>query len=234
MIETVVSSSVLILLILVIRKVFKGRIKLWLQYSLWLLVLLRLMLPFSIGNSAVSIMNYVALPQQTDTSVVIMGQDSYNTGTYDEQSSDSTTSKVSGEETRNNLSKTSDIQIPNKILKPGTSSTTPYIIKRLWHGGIAVMISYMVIVNSVFAIDLMKKRKRLDYDCNLPVYVCNGLSSPCLFLWFNGAAIYVTPEAVENEERLRFIIAHELTHFYHLDWLWTKNSILCLDCHERR
>lgn len=219
MIEIVVSSSALILLILAIRKVFKGKIKLWLQYSLWLLVLIRLMLPFSIGKSAVSIMNYVALPQQAGTNAFMDRQDSYKSSTYDEQSSGSTASKVSNEQIRNNPSNISEMQTPVKYSKTDTSSITPYALKHLWYVGIAVMVLYMAIVNSVFAINLMKKRKRLDYDCILPVYVCNGLSSSCLFLWFDGTAIYVTPEAVENGDKLQFVIAHELTHFYHLDWL---------------
>ncbi len=212
MIETVVSSSALILLILVIRKIFKGKIKLWLQYSLWLLVLLRLMLPFSIGKSAVSIMNYINVSQKTGMDVVTtdtIGHGSYNSGAYDDH-----TSGV-------NASKTSQAQTPNTASKTGTSITTPYVLKLLWYGGIAVMVLYMAIVNSVFAIKLMRNRKRFHYDCILPVYVCNGLASPCLFLWSNGTAIYVTPDAVENEERLQFVIAHELSHFYHLDWLWT-------------
>lgn len=230
MIETVVSSSVLILLVLAIRKIFKGKIKLWIQYSLWLLVLIRLMLPFSIGKSAVSIMNYITLPQETSTDLVTAGQGSYNFGTYDDKSSGSNNSQISELQISNDLSKISEAQTESKISKTSTGIKTPYILKQIWHIGIAVILLYMAILNSVFAINLMKKREKLVYDCILPVYVCNGLSSPCLFLWFNGAAIYVIPEAVENKEKLGYVIAHELTHFYHMDWLWTifRNVILAV------
>jgi len=58
MLEIIITSSVLILCILAIRKFFMNRINPVLQYSLWLLVLIRLMLPFSFP-SPVSIMNAV-------------------------------------------------------------------------------------------------------------------------------------------------------------------------------
>ena len=60
MLEWVVSSSVLIVIIIALRFVLKGKISLRLQYALWGLVLLRLLLPVSFGSSSLSIMN--ALP----------------------------------------------------------------------------------------------------------------------------------------------------------------------------
>ena len=57
MLETVISSSVLIAVLILLRAVFKGRIGLRLQYAVWLLAALRLLLPFSLFESSVSIMN---------------------------------------------------------------------------------------------------------------------------------------------------------------------------------
>ena len=47
MLQWILSSSVLIAVILLIRLLLKGRISLRLQYGLWALVLLRLLLPES-------------------------------------------------------------------------------------------------------------------------------------------------------------------------------------------
>lgn len=57
MFEWIISSGILIIIIVALRNVLKGKISLRLQYALWGLVLLRLLVPFSIGNSSISVMN---------------------------------------------------------------------------------------------------------------------------------------------------------------------------------
>lgn len=55
--DIVITSSVLILAILIIRYLVKGKINPLLQYALWLLVVFRLALPVPLWNSSVSILN---------------------------------------------------------------------------------------------------------------------------------------------------------------------------------
>jgi len=57
MLEKIIVSSVLIIVMLIIRVVFQKRIDPVLQYSLWLLVAFRLLLPGTVGTSPVSVMN---------------------------------------------------------------------------------------------------------------------------------------------------------------------------------
>ena len=57
MIEWILSSSLLILIVMGLRFALKGRISLCLQYALWMLVLLRLVIPVSFGASGLSAMN---------------------------------------------------------------------------------------------------------------------------------------------------------------------------------
>ena len=49
MTEWIVSSSALIALVVLLRRLLRGRIGLRLQYALWLLVLLRLLIPGTVG-----------------------------------------------------------------------------------------------------------------------------------------------------------------------------------------
>lgn len=58
MTETIVASSVLITVILVLRTVLKGRVKSVFRYSLWLIAAIRLLLPFPLTESRVSVMNF--------------------------------------------------------------------------------------------------------------------------------------------------------------------------------
>ena len=65
MIEWIVSSSVLIAVVILLRTLLKGKISLRLQYALWGLVLLRLLIPVSFGSTALSVTN--AVPRSART-----------------------------------------------------------------------------------------------------------------------------------------------------------------------
>ena len=65
MTEWILSSSILVLIVITLRVALKGRIRLKLQYALWGLVLLRLVLPFSIGSTAISVANITTQPKST-------------------------------------------------------------------------------------------------------------------------------------------------------------------------
>lgn len=57
MIETVISSSVLIAIIAILRLFLKGKVKNNVIYSLWLIAAIRLMIPFEMPESSFSLMN---------------------------------------------------------------------------------------------------------------------------------------------------------------------------------
>ena len=59
--ELIIASSVLILVVIVLRHFLKGKISLRLQYALWALVLLRLLVPAALLESPISVMNAVQL-----------------------------------------------------------------------------------------------------------------------------------------------------------------------------
>ena len=53
----ILSSSLLILIVIGLRSLLKGRISFRVQYAIWLIVLLRLLVPFPVGRSLVSVEN---------------------------------------------------------------------------------------------------------------------------------------------------------------------------------
>ena len=71
MTEWIVTSSAMILIIIALRGILKGKISLKLQYGLWALVLIRLLLPFSIADSAISVSNILQAPviREADSAV---------------------------------------------------------------------------------------------------------------------------------------------------------------------
>lgn len=66
MIEIMITSSVLIAVVLLIRRIVGRNIDMRLRYALWLLVAVRLVLPVNVGNSGVSVLNLLPQTQQPD------------------------------------------------------------------------------------------------------------------------------------------------------------------------
>ena len=61
----VLSPSALILTVIALRYLLRGKISLRMQYAPWLLVLVRLLVPVNFGASSLSVMN--AVPARTQT-----------------------------------------------------------------------------------------------------------------------------------------------------------------------
>ena len=59
MINWIATSSALILVVIITRCLLRGRIALRLQYALWMIVLVRLLLPLEIGSSEFALSNAV-------------------------------------------------------------------------------------------------------------------------------------------------------------------------------
>ena len=53
----IISSSILIITIILLRRLFRNKISLRFQYSLWFLVAVRLLVPLNFGTSVISIEN---------------------------------------------------------------------------------------------------------------------------------------------------------------------------------
>ena len=70
MTEILVSSTVLILALTALRLLLRGRISPRLQYALWLLALIRLLVPVSVGKTALSVENLLPHTQPAAQSAV--------------------------------------------------------------------------------------------------------------------------------------------------------------------
>ena len=57
--DWIISYSVLIIIITAMRFICRGKIKAIIQYALWAIVLVRLLLPVSFGTTDFSVMKYV-------------------------------------------------------------------------------------------------------------------------------------------------------------------------------
>lgn len=226
MTEWIVTSCVLIAVVLGIRFLLKNRISGRLRYGLWLLVLIRLLTPFSLP-SGISVMNL--LPEKTPEQVTV--------GYVDYELPDIAVAEPNPDLPpdlwqaiyEDNLQEYNQ-QIQQAKADTGTPVTLGSVLIAVWVVGIAVTGCVLLICNCRFALRLRANRERLDIsDTSLPVYITDCVQTPCLFGIFK-PAIYLTPE-LSDQQTLRHVLLHELTHRRHLDHIWSALRCVCLALH---
>lgn len=228
MIEWILSSSVLILIVICLRTVFKGRIRLGLQYAMWGLVLVRLLVPLSIGQVKISVANLsTSAVRQPAVQQVLEHRVPHQS--YEE---------AYGQLMEHYESQGVDTQaIPQAQLQQEAQAMTekPFgeilaqAAKWVWLTGMTVVAGLFVLTNLSFRRKLRSRASLNMTKDGLPVWVCD-LDTPCLFgLW--KPAIYVTQEAAADEICLRHTLEHELTHYRHRDHLWSVLRGVCLAVH---
>lgn len=116
---------------------------------------------------------------------------------------------------------------PHSIEYKSQIPLTP-VLKAVWHTGMYVMAAWFLLTNLHFMLRLRRSRTPYPVEgCRYPVYLAEGLPSPCLFGLLH-PAIYLTPAAAESPETLRHVLAHETTHARHGDPLWSLLRCVCL------
>ena len=230
MMQWIVSSSVLILVVIALRYVLRGKLSLRMQYALWLLVLVRLLVPVSFGASDLSVMN--AVPERAPT--VQQGTDRQDiVGERNDAPANAGTVGIPAQ-SMNEAAPPNHVQ--NVTTAPVTAPTVEKtdwarIAKTVWLAGAAALGLVFLAVNLRFGKKLRRSRERVEEtDACLPVYESGETDTPCLF----GVAkpsIYVTPDTRTEAETLRYALAHEQTHYRHGDNLWAVLRGVCLALH---
>lgn len=229
MIEWAITSSVLILVVLALRCILMGRISLRLQYGLWALVLVRLLLPVSLGGTSVSILNTVepTRAQLPNPVVGYLGGDTPQLSTV-EPAPPLSEEKQQGQNEQNQAQWQAEMDAAGA--ETGTPIALGTVLLGIWAVGAVSMGLWLLWVNVRFAGKLRRSRVPLVMENCPPVYVTEVVQTPCLFGLFR-PCIYVTEEVAANETVLHHSLAHELTHFRHRDHIWAALRGLCLALH---
>lgn len=219
MVNWILSSSLLILAVIVVRGIVKERISQRLRYALWALVLLRLLIPVNFGHSAASAANIpVALErryifaQQLPTKPVDAAVE-----LPEEDFRETMTPLPSG-------TKTEEAEFSWREYLPKIGLV-------IWiTGGIAVG-GFFLFTNLHFGAMLRRTSHRLrGVRKGLTIRVSEGLDTPCLYGLVH-PSIYVTPEVAENPTLLRHCVCHERCHYRHGDHIWAMLRGVCLVLH---
>lgn len=218
MLQWILSSSVLILVITALRYLVRGRISLRLQYALWLLVLVRLLIPVSFGESRLSIMNIPARSPAVQTA-----------GILPPAPSSGVPAEALPRESAALPAAVSDTPVSDAA-PVRVSASARELLPSIWLAGAAVMAAVFSVTGLRFRSRTKKDRRLWGYADGLPVYVSSGVSTPCMFGLFH-PAIYIDPGIESDQTALRHVLAHEQTHFSHGDHLWSLLRCLCLCIH---
>ncbi len=225
--EVLLTSSALILALLFLRQVFRKRISRRVQYSLWGLVLVRLLVPANLPAADFSVLS-VSEPARIQMEERLEEEPVYVLPV--------STQEIARSSARPNVILPMEgrySEVTQAEGQPAVLTKYAFTLEEalglVWAAGMGCMGLWLAVSNLRFWHMLRKKRIPMELpECRYPVYLVEeGLVSPCLFGLFR-PAVYLTPAAMESGEGLRHVLAHEETHGRHGDPLWSLLRSVCL------
>lgn len=228
--EILLTSSVLILALLALRQLFRRTVSRRMQYALWLLVLVRLLVPVNVGTLAHNVLSAAApvqavVEERLDTPVLYV-QDS--TERRPAQLLPGKESQGEPLSPPSDAAQTAPADEYYTVTPTYRTVTLSEALTYVWYAGMAGVGAWFLFTNLRFARALRKARTPYRVEgCRYPVYLVPELPSPCLFGVLR-PAVYLNEKALQSPDALRFVLAHEQTHARHLDPLWSLLRGVCL------
>lgn len=242
MIEWFISSAALLAIMIALHYFLRERVSARLQYALWALVLVRLLLPVSVGKSAVSVENLVPETRHTvlytrDQNAAAANSVAANAAANVAAESKATEPPAaqSGSPAAVRAAQSGSPAASAQSAPPEQRSTAlrpEKVVLWVWMTGAAVVLVWFAVCNLTYGRTLRCGATRLEAETTgwPPVYLSPRASSPCLFGVFR-PVIYLTPESAADPTTRSHCIAHEQTHYRHGDQIWALLRGVCLALH---
>lgn len=210
MIAHIISSSVLIVAIWIVSFLMEKKMNPCIKYALWLLVVIKLLVPLPGFESDISVMNAVEKITPSQVSYLFVESEIEQDSVYDNH-------KI-----QNNQSTTTDQET-----SLSHSRFSKYLLG-IWIIGVLLCAGIFLWSNIQLARTLRKKRLWIGRIKNrLSIYQSTGITSPCLFGLIK-PCVYL-PENIRLSERQRkYVLIHEYTHFRHGDQIWALIRCICI------
>lgn len=236
MTEWFVSSAVLAALLIGAHYLLRGKISARLQYALWLVLLVRLLLPLSVGKTALSVANL--LPEAEPAAVI--------------QAEPTAVPPAQAARTPEPSAPAAPVQTPTQPVQrpastpaqaetgsaePEKSAQKPAVSVRkifmlVWASGAALLGLWFLFCNLRYGRQLRAGvlRAIAPKEGRPAVRLTQTALSPCLFGLFP-PVIYVTMDCAQDEQLLHHCAEHEYTHYLHRDHIWAVLRGVCLALH---
>ena len=228
--EILLTSSVLILALLALRQLFRRTVSRRMQYALWLLVLVRLLVPLNVGTLAHNVLSaaepvQAVVEERLDTPVLYVQDGTERRPAQLLPGKESQGEPLSPPSDAAQSAPADEYSIVTPTYRTVTLSEA---LTYVWYAGMAGVGAWFLFTNLRFARALRKARTPYRVEgCRYPVYLVSALPSPCLFGVLR-PAVYLNEKALQSPDALRFVLAHEQTHARHLDPLWSLLRGVCL------
>ncbi len=236
MTEWFVSSAVLAALLIGAHYLLRGKISARLQYALWLVLLVRLLLPLSIGKTALSVANLLpeaepAAVIQAEPAAVPPAQAARTPEPSAPAAPEQTPAQPVQRPASTSAQAGTDSAEPEKpAQKPALSVRKIFML--VWASGAALLGLWFLFCNLRYGRQLRAGvlRAIAPKEGRPVVRLTRTALSPCLFGLFP-PAIYVTMDCAQDEQLLHHCAEHEYTHYLHRDHIWAVLRGVCLALH---
>lgn len=212
--ELIFTSSLLILAVALLRLVLGRHLPARARYALWLVVLLRLAVPFSPIESSASA---AGLLDQAGPAPAVLAAP--QAPAHPAQNAPAPAGTPAAP------------KAPAAPAAPGLPAGALYLI---WAAGSLAAGGWMLAENLRFARRLHAGRTAAELPaeagvppCRLPVWRCASLASPCLFGVLR-PAIYLNDAACQSPQAMGWAVRHEWQHYRHKDHVWCLARCVCL------
>lgn len=248
--EVLVTSTVLIIGIFCLRKLTLGKISMRLRYGLWLLVAVRLLVPLSVGTSALSVMNLLPETLQGNAQTISLerenggelsvndGQDSAHVGErgdifFGEQ--DEGEEPAAGQVRTGNgiMSAAADHAVQGEVasdkrFRRWWAFSRRRLVITIWLVGFLAAGGYMLFGRQRFVRYLYRNRRELSVE-SVPDAFADRLSQRGMKVYqvkglpgpcLAGRHIYIGEGTAAQAQHLTHVLAHEYCHALHRDGFW--------------
>lgn len=222
--EIMISSTVMILLVMLFRVIFRGKVRHCLIYAMWLFVALRLLVPVNIGTFSFGVSGMMNQVQNHTENTKEIETDKMQEGS-------SNTVVL-----HKNITTNSKMTVPEEKETPAQISAQEKMQEawkaykdKIWLAGTCSILLVVLAANIFYVHKLKKNRKSFDKfrEGKLPVYVTENVQVPCLYGVFK-TEIYLPAQRLDQltEEQVKWIICHEECHYRQGDHIWSLLRIL--------
>lgn len=231
--EWILESSLLVMMILGIRRVFMGRIRYAGIYALWFVVLLRFMIPVNFISTPISIGNIISdkfpswMQGQTEEEqdAMLSGQNSQRL-----RGMKSAQVKMESGAFYQNAEAGAARERLRDFLSRWSQINWKLILRNIWLVVSGIFFLWLILSNVCLIRRLKKDRRYYGKRGHVKIYVASGIHNPCLYGFFR-PVIYLPQNLVGDgsrvkEQELEQIITHEYVHYCHGDHLWAMLRVL--------
>ena len=250
MVGVMIQTAFLVIAILAVRKLLGNKLHAYVRYGVWLLVVLRLLIPINFIESPFSMLSVVKIVQRPDTarqsSDLQRAESADQTDVLKEQKEQQISSEnilqsanagfdkanvPTVENVENIVADAAQSKDAERIQSEANEGYLPRVSDKVWHGiwlaGSLLVGGFLGFSHFRFYRRLCRTRaiytKKIPSEIKrtrVPVYRVKELETPCL-VGLIRPAIYIGTDIDTLSDHFRYAVAHEEVHYLHRDYIWS-------------